>query len=149
MWWLSADVGWKIAVNQRIIGTSISVDSLRTRTERLEHAGLPQHALHVLLGFRVRGGSSVKIDGSLTGIVGRDRHGDVPPITIEQISQVPDTASNVLTRVEWVEHAEGRGCSRHQLHETAGSFPGNGSGIERRFDSDHRLDQDRIDVVLT
>jgi hypothetical protein len=107
MWQLSADVGWKIAVNQRIIGTRISVDPLRTPTESLEHAGLPQHPLHVLLGFRVRGDSSVKIDGSLTGIVGRDSHGDVPPITVEQISQVPDAAPDVLTRVEWVEHAEG------------------------------------------
>jgi len=145
---LSTDVRGKIAVDDRIIGTGISVDPLWTTIKNLEHASLPQDALHILLGFRVRGDSVVKIDGCLTGIVGRDSHGDVPPITIEQISKVPDTAPDVLTRVEWVEHAEGRGCSRHQLHETAGSFPGDGSGIERRFDSDHRLDQDRIDVVL-
>src|SRR4030095_11736481 len=104
IWELWADVGRKIAVNHRIIGTRISVDPLRTPTESLEHVGLPQDPLQVLLGFRVRGGSSVKIDRSLTSIVGRDRHGDVPPITIEQISQVPDAASDVLTRVEWVEH---------------------------------------------
>jgi len=60
-----------------------------------------------LLGFSIWGNSVVKIDGCLTGIVGRDSHGDVPPITIEQISKVPNTAPDVLTWIEWVEHAEG------------------------------------------
>jgi hypothetical protein len=90
----------------------------------------------------------VKIDGSLTGIVRRDSHGDVPMIAVEQISKVPDAAPDILTRVESVEHAEGRSCPRHQLHETARSFPGDSGGIERRFDPDHRLDQDRVDIML-
>jgi len=145
---LSAIVGGKIAVDHRIIGTGIPVDPLRTTIKSLEHASLPQYALHILFGFRVRRDSVVKIDGCLTGIVGRDSHGDVPPIAIEQISKVPNAAPDVLSRIEWVEHPEGRGCSWHQLHETAGSVPGDGRGIERRFDSDHCLDQKRVDVVL-
>src|SRR5262245_41980715 len=103
---LSADVGRKIAIDQRIIATRISVEPPRTPTESLEHAGLPQHPLHVLLGLGVGRDSLVKIDGSLTRIVGRDSHGDVPPITVEQISQVPDATPDVLTRVESVRHAE-------------------------------------------
>jgi hypothetical protein len=145
---LSANVRGKIAVDHRIIGARISVDPLGTTIKSFEHASLPQHSLHILLGFRVRGDSVVKIDGCLTGIVGRDRHGDIPSITIEQISKVPNAAPDVLSRIEWVEHPEGRGCSRHQLHETAGSFPGDGRGIEPRFDSDYCLDQNRVDVVL-
>ena len=107
-WWeLSANVRGKIAVDHRIIGTGISVDPPRTTIKSLEHASLPQHALHILLCFRVRGDSVVKIDGCLTGIVGRDSHSDIPPITIEQISKVPNTAPDALTWIEWVEHAEG------------------------------------------
>ena len=148
--WLAPTVSvrGKTAVDHRIIGTGISVDPLRTTIKSLEHDSLPQHALHILLGFKVRGYSVVKIDGCLTGIVGRDSHGDIPPIKNPQISKTPNAAPDVLSRIEWVEHPEGRDRSRHQLHETADSFPGDGSGIERRFDSDHCLDQKRVDVVL-
>jgi len=144
----SADAGREVAVNQGIVGTRISVDPLGTPAASPGDVGLPKHPLHILLGLRVRRNAAVEIDGALTRIVCRDRHGDVAAIAVEQISEVANTAPDVLPRVEPVEYAEGRGGPRHQLHESSGSLPGHGGGVERGFDPDDRLHQDRIDVIL-
>ena len=144
----SAGARREIAVYQGIVGTRISVDPLPTPAASLGDVGLLKHPLHILLGLRVRRNAAVEIDGSLTGIVCRDRHGDVPTIAVEQISEVANTAPDVLTRVETVEHAQGRSGPGHQLHEASGSLPGHGGGVERRFDSDDGLDQGRIYIIL-
>ncbi len=144
----SADIRREIAVYEGIVGTRISVDPLGTPAPSPGDVGLPKHPLHILLGLWVRRNAAVEIDSPLTGIVCRDRQDDVPAIAVEQISEVANTAPDVLTRVETVEDAEGRGGPRHQLHEASGALPGHGGGVERRFDSDDGLDQGRIHVIL-
>ena len=110
---------------------------------------LRRNIFHIVLGFAVRRTLvAVPDDGILAGVITGQRQFDIALEHIEQETQVARAAVNVLRRVENILHPETSGGCRHQLHQSAGAFVGDGPRMKARFLTHQGENQMRVNAVF-
>src|SRR6267378_7002231 len=90
---------------------------------------LVHDAGHVGAGFAKWRHSPVLLDALWTGVIGGERFDQVEVIALPKFAQIAAATGDIGLGIECVSHTQLVGGSGHQLHESAGSFGGNGARV--------------------
>src|SRR5579862_215892 len=130
-------------------GSRSGEDLLRCR-QAGRHAAVEfvDHARHVELGFAIGRDAMVLVYRGRSGVVGRQRQGEVVVVAGEQGVEVGGSALDVLIGTKAVVDAEVGGGGGHQLHQALGSSAADGMGISVALGLHHAGEKIAVDVVV-
>src|SRR6266446_6718566 len=97
---------------------------------------LVHDAGHISAGFAEWRHSPILLDALRTCVVSGQRLDEIEVVALQKFAQIAASARDIGLRIEGIVHAQLVGGARHQLHESAGSFGGNGARIESALGQD-------------
>lgn len=100
----------------------------------------------VLLGF-FEWDSADAVDVSGACVVSGEDEVDIAVVAVGEAAQVPGSAKDILSWVEWVVNAHVFGGSGHELHEPHGADAADGARVKIAFDFNDGADEFRRDII--
>lgn len=89
------------------------------------------------------------IHRALAGVIAGQRQRHVATVAIQQPAQIARAARDILDRIIRIGDPETLGGIGHQLHQPHRALGAGGPTTPGGFGQDHRLDQERIDLMLS
>src|SRR5208282_246678 len=96
----------------------------------------------------VEGRHSVELLDTLRPrVIGGKSLDEIEVVALQEFAQIAASACDVRLRVEGILHAQLASGSRHQLHQSAGAFGGNGPSVESALGVNDAVHKIRIEPI--
>jgi len=102
-----------------------------------------------LASFLDRWKGSIAIDHVLSGIVGGESKRQIPSKSIEELSQILGSPSDIIFGVVEVSYIQPDCRLRHQLHQSNSSSPRDGAWVKVRLGLNDGTDQGGVKLMFS